>query len=228
MEIQFGTNTPISDNLSIPLDQAKKKIHIVFKQRKNYGENDLFTTVVRDPDAPNPDYIHLLVVNSLYSEHMDGDVLIEYYPPQRVGHRYIFEIYRQRKKISTDKPEKEGVDFKEWSKKQNLEEIDQIVVTTTKPNKTTERIMHPNSYCRCILHVHAKNLASGYRGNPYAICAKSTGKSQHYCMADYNFNIMPLDHLVAFADLEKIKLSNPTSRNLSLKEIENWVAAKKN
>ena len=68
------------------------------------------------------------------------------------------------------------------------------------------------SYCRCVLHVAARNPievnmsksygpGTGY-ANPYSICTKTTGRKGSFaCGTEYDFDVIPLDELRAFAAL---------------------------
>ena len=50
---------------------------------------------MRDPDAPNEEYLHMLIVNGPYNLPTAGALILEYEPPQAVGHRYLYEVYKQ-------------------------------------------------------------------------------------------------------------------------------------
>lgn len=232
MELQFGANTPRREDFSLPLDQAQKSVHIVLKGRNLHNDKALFTTVVRDPDAPHPDFIHLLVVNSTYKALLDGNVIVSYYPPQREGHRYMFEIYKQAHRLENEKVDRVNVDFESWANEHDLTLVDAITVTTQKRNPVskvaqetfpiTERGWSNSKYCRCILKVHAKNMERDYHGNAYAICTKSTREHQKTCGDTYDLETMPLKYLLAYADLSKLNLSDPTNRDSVIKDIKRW------
>lgn len=76
-------------------------------------ENSLYTLLMVDPDAPSrqkPSYreaLHWLVVNVPGNKVTDGQVVAEYIgsgPPEGTGlHRYVFLVFKQAEKITTDK-----------------------------------------------------------------------------------------------------------------------------
>lgn len=78
-------------------------------------DNDaLYALIFTDPDAPsrkNPifgEFHHWIVVNIPGNDVKSGDTLYEYVgagPPKGTGlHRYVFLLYKQNGKISTDEP----------------------------------------------------------------------------------------------------------------------------
>ena len=72
------------DVIYVMLDQMKGTEITI--SSSNITKNGVYTVLIIDPDAPNPDYIHLMRVNchELSSCQEDDN----YYPPQRIGHRY--------------------------------------------------------------------------------------------------------------------------------------------
>lgn len=56
-----------------------------------------YTLVMYDPDAPNPSFLHWLLVNIPGGMMSDADIVADYYPPTPPSgtHRYIFELYEQ-------------------------------------------------------------------------------------------------------------------------------------
>lgn len=76
-------------------------------------EGSLYTLLMVDPDAPSretPTYreiLHWLVINIPGNKVADGQVIAEYIgsgPPEGSGlHRYVFLIFKQSEKITTEK-----------------------------------------------------------------------------------------------------------------------------
>lgn len=76
-------------------------------------------------------------------------------------------------------------------------------------------------YCRCLMHVSAKNDPSCYRNNkklgtggcylPYSVCAKSVGTTSH-CLPSYNFNCIPTNELKAYSKFRELPISGSMSR----------------
>lgn len=210
MEIQFGTNTPIRDDIEVALDQAQKPVKIVLRDRTRKGN---FVVVVRDPDAPHPDYIHLLIVNCSANDLSQGDVLLSYYPPQRVDHRYHFEVYTSVGKIERFSIGRERVNFERLALNLGLRKLFGIIVTTTEPNASWFPLQ--NRYCRCILHEHSKSNKSNVRECQYLQHDKDT-----FCGNYESFDNMPHDHLVAYAKLEGIKLTDPSNTRKVIEDIK--------
>lgn len=84
-------------------------------------------------------------------------------------------------------------------------------------------------WCRCILHVAAKqskeclkdvknNAGKILEGkkcyNPYAVCSKVIGTSSRNCDMYYNFRHIPTHELIAYAYLKNIEIPKPFSRNI--------------
>lgn len=84
--------------------------------------------------------------------------------------------------------------------------------------KNTELDEAGNKYCRCLLKVTAKGGAY----SPYGVCTKSVGHQVHSCSQYYDWNIMPLEYLNAYADLHRIRVTNRSDRNSVLRDIQNW------
>ena len=57
-------------------------------------KNKMYTLLMIDPDAPNPEYLHWLIVNISKDK---NNILIPYAPPTPPSgiHRYVFYLYEQ-------------------------------------------------------------------------------------------------------------------------------------
>jgi len=75
-------------------------------------------------------------------------------------------------------------------------------------------------YCRCLLRVEAKGNAY----SPYGVCTKSVGHQVHSCSPHYDWSVMGLEYLIAYADLHKISLTSQerSSREGVLGAIARW------
>lgn len=95
------------------------------------------------------------------------------------------------------------------------------------------------SYCRCVLHVAAKNPSWCNQErvwgekrdgktcyNPYAVCAKSTKTSYRWCGAELDMKNIPDDELVAHAELRRINIPKPYDRYQLLSNIYAWKSKK--
>lgn len=98
-------------------------------------------------------------------------------------------------------------------------------------------------YCRCTLHVMAKDLKAGKEDcladkdwgpgkacyNPYSVCAKSTktsvGRSPK-CTVSYNFSGIPDEELRAYATVEGVSVPTPYNRATMIRNLEAWRSAK--
>jgi hypothetical protein len=92
-------------------------------------------------------------------------------------------------------------------------------------------------WCRCVLHVAAKQsdtcledvnnnaekiLDGKICYNPYAICSKSIGTSSRQCSINYAFENIPDDELIAYSKIKKIKVPIPYSRGKMIEAIMEW------
>lgn len=93
-------------------------------------------------------------------------------------------------------------------------------------------------YCRCVLHVAAKNkkecnISKGISDkksrtsdcvNPYAICRKNIKPETKYCAEYYDYSNIPDRELVAFAELhwDNIEIPEPYNRRKMLNNIKKW------
>lgn len=236
MLLQFGTNTPISvakgesTELEIPLDQVRKTLKMNVKKcvSSSKREQKHFTVVVRDVDTQDGTYYHMLVMNA--NADLEGDVVLKYVPPQIEGHHYIYEIYKQKSVMDTTaaKFDRFGPISEDFSKSNGLKLVGRVTILTTKPNESVQRLevkhtIKPNDfmkkgkltdgeerYCRCVLHVAAKNREIK---NPQAICRKSTKNYTDKCNSQYDFHAMPLSELLAYTRLNNISVREKDKAN---------------
>ena len=244
MNIQFATNTPIksaigeSTEIAMTLDQAQKDLHLIFTGRISYSVSQKFTLLMYDPDAPNPSYLHLLIVNSKgVNGYIDGNNLVEYLPPQRENHRYIYAIYKQTstEDITVGPIERSGFNTKQFASKFRLEYVTSIIVTTKKSNPMSEGSnikMHgfikassplqkqDRKYCTCLVELQARGQ-SNVR-NKYAVCKSSTGGSVRECGDEYDLDVMSIEYLKVLANNWGIKLTDPKNRLQIIRDIKQW------
>ena len=84
------------------------------------------------------------------------------------------------------------------------------------------------AYCRCVLHVGAKNPPDCDRQrlyfqtvngkkcyNPFAVCTSSVGAHSE-CTQSYNFQGIPDDELIAYSNVRRLPISDPYDRNTQL------------
>ena len=89
----------------------------------NSGE-DLYTLVIWDPDAPNPSFLHWLVVNIPEDRISEGTVIQPYHPPTPPSgiHRYYIELYKQtRGPIHPSVPSRTGFSIADFATKNGLQ-----------------------------------------------------------------------------------------------------------
>lgn len=92
-------------------------------------------------------------------------------------------------------------------------------------------------WCRCVLHVAAKqndkclenvnqNAMKVFEGktcyNPYAICSASIGTSSRKCGMNYSYDDIPDNELIAYAQMKKIQIPKPYSREHLIQAITKW------
>jgi hypothetical protein len=79
-------------------------------------------------------------------------------------------------------------------------------------------------YCRCLLRVENSTTErySSQKYNPYAVCKSRIPASVYSCSPYYDWAVMGLPWLVAYADLHKINLNDRSSRESVLAQIGQW------
>lgn len=220
MELRVGDGPTVRSNntVNIPLDVAQQEISITFNDRNKFPNTDMFTVLVRDLDEPST--IHYLVINAFRDIYGQGTMLYPYTPPQHVGHRYIYEIYRQTAPIDTNNSLEEA----------NLARVAFITVVTQPAYKTSFNSPvkwhgfvkglsgSDAKYCTCTIEVEAK----GRDANPYAVCSKSTGGHVRECGDYYDYEVMPLEYLLVYANRHNIPVADRTSRRAVIDAIYQW------
>jgi len=73
-------------------------------------------------------------------------------------------------------------------------------------------------YCRCLIRVEEKGSAY----SPYGVCKSKIPESVYSCSKDYDFSVMGLKELLAYASLHKIVVPDSSSREAVLKTIYYW------
>jgi hypothetical protein len=130
MELTFGDvhiDSSTLPNITLPL-------YIVGSEDLNVNlignVKGLYTIIMYDIDAPNGTYLHYLVINfdPMIGK---GTSIVEYVPPQRENHRYIYEVYKQNKQIRTNIiPRIVPFDVQKYIKDNNLIKYSKIQITT--------------------------------------------------------------------------------------------------
>lgn len=90
-------------------------------------------------------------------------------------------------------------------------------------------------WCRCILHVAAKQPDTCFTGNRtgkgcynvYAVCSKSVGTSSRKCGEHFQFENIPDKELIAYAKLKKIDIPKPYSRTVMIKRLHSFLGTYK-
>jgi hypothetical protein len=92
-------------------------------------------------------------------------------------------------------------------------------------------------WCRCVLHVAAKqsdqclenvneNAGKLFDGkscyNFYAVCSSTVGTSSRKCGINYEFRNIPDNELVAYAKIKKIVVPKPYVREQMIQAIFEW------
>lgn len=91
----------------------------------NSSQNELYTLVIYDPDAPHPSYLHWLVVNIPEDKIQDGTTIMEYEPPNPPSgqHKYYVNLYKQISALQVPIPKRSGFNIQNFIQKNNLQEI---------------------------------------------------------------------------------------------------------
>lgn len=237
MLVQYGTEFLTKQSVeNVSIHTVQMPVNIIFPDRTLYDSNTLFTVLMRDPDAPDHEFMHYLVINA-YGQ-MTPSVLLSYIPPQKVGHRYVYEIYLQQSPIvAMTVSDRQSFDLNSFINRNNLSVIARVIVNTISDDPQTQSIQlkpvkyhgfiknigGPNAkYCTCDIEVEYKNKMYGYSSNPYAVCSRSTGGHMHDCRDYYDFESMPIEYLLIFVDRHGIVVPDRTSRLSAVLAIRNW------
>lgn len=238
-------NFEVSPNQLFTISESKGRLTVLIDGL----DKDLhYTLLMRDPDSPNPDYLHFLKSNidarDLTFYTLKGGI-VDYMPPAPPTdvHRYIIELYKQRSYILY--PEVMGrtnFNIIHFMKKWDLIFIDSITfrVDSRLSNNKNERQnpsrkqkeWHPeisdNEYCRCLIDIAKKNSSEcnknknyGYDKcySPRAICNRIPHESTK-CSNKYHYDKMDDDELRALAELEGIDVPVPFSRRQLLRKMK--------
>jgi phosphatidylethanolamine-binding protein (PEBP) family uncharacterized protein len=88
-------------------------------------DNDMYTLVIWDPDAPNPSFLHWLVINIPEDQVQNGETIVDYTPPTPPSgtHRYFVGLYRQPMTLNLGEiSDRAGFSIEAFIKKYGLQE----------------------------------------------------------------------------------------------------------
>lgn len=240
MEIEFGQKVIQVDVgrhrvVKLPLATVQNTFHFTILDNESYN-TDLFTIMLYDLDAPKGIYLHYLAVNYKITNHDDGYAVVNYYPPQRADHRYIYEVYLQSTAIikkHNGVPVITPFDLDRYVKYNGLKRYATLTVETQEtlvvdndsklPPVSYHGFVHdltgPNAkYCTCVIEAEFKGSAV----NPYAVCTKSTHGHMSECGSYYDYDRMPLEYLLVFTDKHHLHVKNRSSRSSAIQAIKEW------
>jgi hypothetical protein len=136
--------------------------------------------------------------------------------------------------FNTSKFKKQGAKQVSRVSSKSPSRVSRVSKTSKVSKSPSSHIIIPNTdltereqkYCSCLIDVAAKQPESCITEkawfkkkdgkvcyNPYAICAKSTKTSSRKCSANYNYEAMSDDQLIAYADFHNVKLPKPFKRD---------------
>jgi len=241
--IQVGAGRHKSTELS--LSEINKTFHFTILDSEKY-DSSFFTVMLYDLDAPKGTYLHYLAINHTISEDDNDNTIIGYYPLQKVGHRYVYETYVQKAHMdirNVRTPTLIPFDLDKYVKTNDLKKYAKLTVKTQDRLPSSEDasldddrrsdddlppvkyhgFVHdlegPNAkYCTCIIEAAHK----GGKANPYAVCTKSTGGHMSECGSYYDYEHMPLEYLLVFANKHQIHVQNRESRSSAIQAIKEW------
>ncbi len=159
------------------------------------------------------------------------------------GRKVFIELYEQRRAVKPPKVDRAVFQLPDFVRSQGLELVDKKTVMYVKDaaRSKVERkrayfkrismlVDVEERYCRCVLHVAAKNTRKCNRDlgelggsrrcyNPYSVCRSRIPAGVVYCGAHYEWESIPTDELIAFADLKKLSVGTNPNRASVLAEI---------
>jgi hypothetical protein len=230
MKVRYGAHEPVAGG-TVPLSQAQEGVSISMDGKDRFPQNSLFTIIVHDLDVP--DFVHFLSVNSWGKA--ESHVIIPYLAPQRVGHRYSYEVYFQPGPINLLPSTTREIDIAKFVREDRLSLVGSVTVITSAPTSTptltsglgevkyhgfVKDLTGPDAkYCTCTLEVEYKNKLHGYSSNPYAVCTHSTGGHMSECGSHYDWDHMPLEYLLTYTDRHVISVPDRSSRQSAIDAI---------
>lgn len=119
LSVQYGTTTVNGQLLTMKETQHKPNIQFPVEK------NNLYTILMIDPDSPQPDFIHWLIVNITPDRY---DTILSYFPPQPPSgtHHYYFYLCMQQSRIQVSRMERYGFQTREFMKQYGLQIIDRV------------------------------------------------------------------------------------------------------
>lgn len=227
MKISLSNGKILSQgkNVSVSLELLKKfNLNITFNKIKNI----YYTIIIRDIDAS--DFIHYFVINIINDN--QGKVILPYYPPQRIHHHYYVEIYEQPNKQRVNIINRKNFDINNYIYRKKLKLFKKIIITTKDDiiKKDSQLTQQQKKYCECVVKVASKqspscNINKNWYTkncyNPYAVCAKSV-KTTSRCGNDYDFKHMDDNYIRAYANLSRVPIPVPYSKQKLIENIEKW------
>jgi phosphatidylethanolamine-binding protein (PEBP) family uncharacterized protein len=86
--------------------------------------DDLYSLVIWDPDAPNPSFLHWMVVNIPEDQILSGTTIQPYHPPTPPSgtHRYYVGLFKQKNPIQPSFPSRTGFSIDSFVNQYDLEE----------------------------------------------------------------------------------------------------------
>lgn len=238
LEVIFDKKIETGEKLTI--EQTRSKPDISWDSKVGR----LYTIIIYDLDSPYPKvddmsdvYLHLLVVNLPDK----GEVVASYVPPSppedSPKHRYIIAVYKQKGEINIPVERiRARFNLDQFEIDHDLKRVDHLLFYVKNNPKTyyktdttyygepehsesEQMTKKQKSYCRCILHVAAKNTRENNRKrnwnrkrgnvNPYSVCSSRVKpESQpHHCFQYHDLNSLPDVELIALADLKRLDIS---------------------
>ena len=110
-------------------------------------------------------------------------------------------------------------------------------VTMIKPDSDLSE--KQQKWCRCVLHVAAKQSPACLRSrawrskikgktcyNPYSVCAKSVGTTAPYCATQYQLSELSKKELLSLGYLEDLKVSSKNTRGQLIERIQSHLEKK--
>ena len=130
-KVQYG-DIIITNGQNLTVAQTQVKPLIVFQPTNQ----KMYTIVMWDPDAPNPSFVHCILIN-LKSPHnisQHSNELLEYMGPKPPSgtHRYYFGLFEQSNYINPKKPERSQFSIENFIINNNLKMISTVYMKVSK------------------------------------------------------------------------------------------------
>lgn len=92
-----------------------------------------YSLIMWDPNAPNPSFLHWLVVNLENQNQIREKEILNYFGPKPPSgtHHYYFGLFEQQNTLQIHPPERSGFNINQFIKENNLKGVAKVYMTVS-------------------------------------------------------------------------------------------------